>query len=110
MVDVIPFPLDRYVGKARYVAAMINRRRTIREREIYFRSICRSLANQLRRAGLEESEVSRQIDAFTKTVKRSIAEGWHFPPASTELGPSDGSGRRGAAFEDNGNNHPPGAA
>lgn len=78
MAELLPFPADHLTGRARHVAAMVDKRRPGRERDAYFRTICKNLAGQLRRAGLPEAVVQDQIARFTAAVNRCIAEGWHF--------------------------------
>ena len=103
MVEIIPFPLERYVGKARHVAAMIDRRRG-KDREAYYRAICRQMADRLRRLGVAEPDVQRLIIEFTDTVNQCLAEGWHFP--GDETAPAAQGARQPDLFTD----HGPGAA
>jgi len=105
MAEIIAFPLDRYVGKARHVAALIARRRG-KDRDTYFRTTCHRLAAGLRGIGLDEREVQRQIEAFVGAVNQAVQEGWRYPadqPIRTI--PADGPD---LFFRDD--HHPPGAA
>lgn len=79
MTAVIPFPQHRRVGKARHVAAIINRRRTAHERAAYFQRVCRQLATSLRQIGLTDEQVSYEVQGFVHAVNLAIGEGWHFP-------------------------------
>ena len=77
MADLLAFPADRLAGRARHVAAMLDKR-TGRARDTYYAVICNNLAKQLFKAGFPPAEVQRQIGRFDEAVQRCIAEGWHF--------------------------------
>ena len=77
MAKLILFPMARNAGRARHVAAMLNKREG-REREVYFRSIVQQLEKRLGKLGVSPAEAARQVQGFTDAVNVAVAEGWHF--------------------------------
>lgn len=70
--QMIPFPADKRIGKARRCAEVIASRQTKRARDAYWRQTTETLADQLFRAGIEEAEIERQIGLFREAVQREL--------------------------------------
>src|SRR5688500_13982871 len=70
---VVAFPMERAVGKARHVAATYQRRTTARSRDRYWLDTCETMATMLRRCGLDEEQVNRQLSAFARAVSSELA-------------------------------------
>jgi len=78
MADLICFPQSRNVGKARHVAATMDRRQPGRSRDAYWNTIQKQMVEKLRGLDFQQAEIDRQLSAFTDAVNRAVAEGWHF--------------------------------
>ncbi len=72
MADLIAFPQDRNVGKARHVAALWMQRPTQRARDVYWRSITRNLFSRLVANGFTPAQADRQLVAFCKAVQHQV--------------------------------------
>jgi len=72
MAELICFPQERNVGKARRVAAVYLRRRTDKARSTYWRDTCATLEWMMRRRGFSPAEIERQVSAFTWAVQNEI--------------------------------------
>ena len=72
MADILCFPQQRNVGKARHVAELYLNRRTTKDRDVYWRTTKNRLAGVLERCGFPEAEIDKQIVAFTGAVQREI--------------------------------------
>lgn len=73
MAEIICFPQDRNVGKARHVAALYLAKSTERARTTYWQMVCGRLAGSMGRAGFSDVEIERQIEAFLWAVEQEIA-------------------------------------
>lgn len=71
MAQILPFPQDRNVGKARRVARVWLSFRG-RQREAYWSNTVGRLAFVLERIGFDEAEVDRQLEAFKLAVQAQI--------------------------------------
>lgn len=72
MADIICFPQERNVGKARHVARLYLGKRTSREQQIYWKMICDRLAGWMERAGFQQADIDRQTAAFLRSVEWQI--------------------------------------
>ena len=71
MADLIPFPQDRNVGKARHVAHRLLRK-SGRERETYWSTTVNRMALVMERIGFDDVEIARQVHAFHRAVQTEI--------------------------------------
>lgn len=73
MAEIICFPQDRNVGKARHVAKLYLAKKTVRARDTYWDMVCGRLAGSMRRAEFSDAEINRQLEAFLWAVEQEIA-------------------------------------
>jgi len=83
--EIIAFPQDRNIGKARHVASVFLKRVSDRDRQSYWRRVVQSLRDQFLRNGLDEQETNRQIDIFRSAVQSEVyrIEGKRNQPGGT---------------------------
>jgi hypothetical protein len=72
MADLIMFPQEHNLGKARHVAATWIAVRTTRARHSYWRTIATRLATTMRNWGVPEEEIEVQIEALRSAVQEQI--------------------------------------
>lgn len=71
MADLIPFPQDRNIGKARVVAHRWLQK-SWRARESYWSTTVNRMAFVMQRIGFDDAEIARQVDAFQRAVQTEI--------------------------------------
>ncbi|HCO55167.1 MAG TPA: hypothetical protein DIT93_09135 [Pelagibacterium sp.] len=72
MADLICFPQERNVGKARHVAVIYLGKDTERGRNSYWKMVVERLAGTMARCGFSEAEIDREIGAFLWAVEQQI--------------------------------------
>lgn len=70
--DMIPFPCKHRVGKARRVAEVILSQPTDKASASYWRSIIGTMDRQMRKAGVADDRIERELDAFKALVQRIL--------------------------------------
>lgn len=66
---VVPFPLDRDVGRVRHVAKLYLSKTSEKAQRAYWgRSVCDRLRETMRKIGIPDDEIARQIEAFRLAV------------------------------------------
>lgn len=71
MADLIPFPQDRNIGKARHVAERWLQK-SGRAREVYWSTTVNRLALVMARIGFDDAEIARETEAFRRAVQTEI--------------------------------------
>lgn len=71
MADILCFPLNRAVGRARHVADLWLQK-SGRDREVYWSNTVRRMTGVLQRVGLSDDEIAVQIDAFQRAVQVEV--------------------------------------
>jgi hypothetical protein len=75
--EIVAFPLNRDVGRARRIAAAILKRRSPVAQQGEFERQAAAIATKLRAAGIVEAEITRQIAAFTGAVNAELERRQH---------------------------------
>jgi len=84
MADVLCFPQDRNIGKARHVAKLYLGKPKGRDREVYWSMVTSRLTLMLDKCGFSDEEISRQIEALRWAVQEQINITHHFEPRDRE--------------------------
>lgn len=71
-IQIIPFPANKRIGKARSVAQQIVKRKTEKSRDRYWESTVLTFSKQMERAGINQPEIEQEISAFAELVQREI--------------------------------------
>ncbi|TIW62989.1 MAG: hypothetical protein E5V48_02710 [Mesorhizobium sp.] len=69
--NVICFPMRRRLGKIRRTAELLSARRG-RSADHYWRQTVAGLVGQLSRVGMAESEIRREVQAFSDAVQEEL--------------------------------------
>lgn len=70
--QIIPFPQEHNIGKARHVAALLLKRRTEKDQESYWRQVCNRMAGSMAKAGLDDDQIATQLNAFSRAVSNEM--------------------------------------
>ncbi|MQV31031.1 hypothetical protein GHK01_31725 [Sinorhizobium meliloti] len=70
--DVVPFPLGKRIGKIRSVAEKLLRRTSAHHAEYYRHQVNVALARQLRKVGIAEHVVIRELREFWSGVEQEM--------------------------------------
>jgi hypothetical protein len=85
--EVVPFPLARRRRKVLSVATTLSQRKSAESQDRYWLQIIGDLNRQLRRQGIDEAEIARQLSGF-HTAVGAVLNRW---------GPLQPTGPKGAA-------------
>ena len=72
MADLICFPQERNVGKARRVAAVYLNKPTDRGKTSYWGDICGRLEHTMRRCGFPDQTIEKEIRGFKCAVELEL--------------------------------------
>jgi hypothetical protein len=70
--DMIPFPFKRRYGDARSAAAALLERSDDAARQKYWRGKISRMAAQMRKAGVADDQIERELDGFKVLVQRIL--------------------------------------
>lgn len=70
--EVVPFPLGKRIGKIRSVAARLLHRTSAHHAEYYRQQVNVALVGQLRKIGIPEHLVNREIREFWSSVEQEM--------------------------------------
>jgi len=70
--DIVAFPQERNLGRARRVVDAVVTKRTQSSRQRYFDRVLFQLGSELEAAGLGASQINRELDAFTRAVNAEL--------------------------------------
>jgi hypothetical protein len=72
MAQLVCFPQERNIGKARRVASVYLGKRTEKARSSYWGDTCNRLQWTMQRCGFIDHEIERQIQAFKWAVEEEL--------------------------------------
>lgn len=72
MAEIIAFPQEHNLGRARRVAQVWFYKRSQKAKDAYWASTVQNLASSFRRAGFSEREAIRQVNGFRAAVEHEI--------------------------------------
>lgn len=71
--QVIPFPCKRRLGKARRAAEVLLKKKTDKARDAYWRDITGTIEWQMKRMGISDDIIQREVSGFYDLVSAVLA-------------------------------------
>ncbi|MEO4043639.1 DUF6074 family protein [Hoeflea sp. CAU 1731] len=88
--QIIPFPSDRLIGKARHVADVIISKKSVSAANSYWQtSVLKHFIARLEALGFNKLRIDNEVRSFHDAVCRELARRGWFNPGKEQNGPHD---------------------